>query len=463
MRHLISSAAALAFAASLGAPALAQDAPVEQQLSLTVYNSNIALVQDIRPIDLKAGRTRVEFKGVSGEIRPETVSLSAPGVGVVEQNFDFDLLTPAKMMEKAVGRQVRIVRYGADGKQVTETATVLSVNDGVILRIGDHIEVLHDGGEPTQVLFDSIPENLRAQPTLSVTMSAAAAGKRNATLSYMTGGLSWKADYVALFDEKRGTMDLQGWVTLTNNSGVTYRDAKTQLVAGEVNLVNNDWEWQQRYRRGSTTSAGTGGGEGNPIADYYLYPLPERVTVANNQTKQVGFLSAAAVPARKVYRWEATSFSSQTAPEHAKVMIEFSNAKDGTASMPMPAGILRIYVRDQEGEPKFIGENRVDHTPVGSQLAVQTGEAFDVTVQGTVVSANKINAGRTRYSMDYVVKNARPVPVTVELAHVGLGRDGKVDKESQPSRRLDAQTLSWDVEVPANGEKHLTFTVEAGW
>src|SRR6185437_7204536 len=190
------------------------------QVSLTIYNSNLALVEDVRQLNVPAGRSRLEFKDVSSAIRPETVALSGKGLSVVEQNFDYDLLTPAKMMEKAVGRQIQIIRTNpATGAQTPETATVLSVNEGVVLKVGNRIEVLRDDGIPTRVVFSSIPENLRAQPTLSVTVDAAGAGAREVSLSYLTTGLSWKADYVALFDEKQKTVGMQGWVTLTNRSG----------------------------------------------------------------------------------------------------------------------------------------------------------------------------------------------------------------------------------------------------
>src|SRR5271154_7372940 len=203
--------------------AFAADAP--QKLSITVYNDNLALVQDERRLDVPAGRTKIEFKDVSASIKPETVALSGAGLGVVEQNFDYDLLTPSKMMEKAVGHEIEIIRTNpGTGGQTVEKATVLSVNDGVVLKIGNRIEVLRDDGIPTRVIFSSIPENLRAQPTLSVTLNAASGGPHDVTLSYLTTGLSWRADYVALFDEAQSMLRLQGWVTLTNNSGTSFKD-----------------------------------------------------------------------------------------------------------------------------------------------------------------------------------------------------------------------------------------------
>jgi hypothetical protein len=438
-------------------PAFAADGP--HTLSLTVYNDNLALVQDERHLDIPAGRTRVEFKDVSASIKPETVALSGAGLGVVEQNFDYDLLTPAKMMEKAVGQQIEIVRTNpGTGAQTTEKAIVLSVNDGVVLKIGNRIEVLRDDGVPTRVIFASIPENLRAQPTLSVTLNAASGGPHDVTLSYLTTGLSWKADYVALFDEAKGMLRLQGWVTLTNSSGTSFKDARTQLVAGDINISDNGGnDWQAQQRRSAVRTGGSGANDQAGIADYYLYSLPERVTVAEAQTKQVSFLDLEGVKAKKVYEYRTSSFASDDNPTHVDSDVDFSNS-----GKSLPAGTIRIYLRDEAGAPKFAGEDNVDHTPAGSQLSVKLGEAFDVTVQPTLVASEKLSRSSTRYSMSYLVRNARSEPVTVELRQGGLWRDGKVDSESLPSRRIDAGTLGWSVPVPANGETTLTFTVDSG-
>jgi hypothetical protein len=460
-------------ALSLGMGAAAAPAAEPGKLSLTIYNSDLALVQDIRDLAIGQGRQRLEFKDVSGRIRPETVSLAAADTAIVEQNFDYDLLTPDKLMEKAVGKQVQIVRIvPGTGAQTTETATVLSVNQGVVLKIGDRIEVLRQDDIPTRVIFDGIPQNLRAKPTLSVTVDSGHAGQRPATLSYLTNGLSWKADYVAMFDEKPGKLDLQGWVTLTNTSGVDYPDAAVQLVAGDVNLVHSEQEyWQRRQvaRSNSIRRAGVGasanGGETGPtaVADYYLYPLRGHTTVAQNQTKQVSFLDARGAVAHKAYEYRAYGFETLQEPASADVAVEFSNGVRAGLGAQLPAGIVRVYVRDTQGEPKFVGENRIDHTPQGSDVAVKIGEAFDVTVQPTVVEQQAAGKRRSHYKMTYLVRNAKAQPVTVTIRQGGLWRDGKVLDESLKSRRLDAYNLAWDVPVPANGETTLSFTVDTGW
>jgi hypothetical protein len=212
IRTILAASCALA-ALQSALPAFAQD----KALAITIYADDLALVQDKRPVDVTGGRQRIEFAGVSAQIRPETVSLSANGLTIVEQNFDFDLLTPAKLMEKAVGSVVTIVRVNpATGQEVREQAEVLATNNGVVLKIGERIEVLRDDGLPVRVIFDKVPENLRSKPTLSVTVDGDRRGSRPATLSYLTSGLGWRADYVALFDDASSKIDVQGWVTLTN-------------------------------------------------------------------------------------------------------------------------------------------------------------------------------------------------------------------------------------------------------
>jgi hypothetical protein len=429
-----------------------------RQVSLTIYNGDLALVRDVRQMNVPAGRTRLEFKDVSGKVRPETVSLDGKSLSVVEQNFDYDLLTPAKMMEKAVGKQVQIVRtITGTGKETTETATILSVNGGVVMRIGNRIEVLRDDGIPTRVIFNGIPENLRASPTLSVTVNAEGAGPRDVTLSYLTSGLSWTADYVAQFDEKEGALDMQGWVTLTNRTGTSFANVAPRLVAGTVGSASNARPYSQPYNRPAPVVQ-SAGNKTDRDEDFPIYSLPERVTVADNQTKQVSFLDLAKLKTRKIYGYQAEGLASQPAPVHASVALAFNNT-----ARALPEGTVRVYTRDEQGTPKFSGEQKIEHVPANSSLLITLGEAFDVTLQSTLISAEKISRGRTRYAMKYEFHNARATPVAVELRQGGLwGRDSDVSDESLKGKQVDAHTYSWDVPVPAGGDAVLTFSATTG-
>src|SRR4051812_15829049 len=243
---------------ALGAlPAFAAD----HDIAVTIYSNDMALIQDHRSINVTGGRQRVDFQNVSARIRPETVALAAEGITIIEQNFDFDLLTPAKMMEKAVGQEVTLVRTSpGTGTETREKALVLATNEGVVLKIGERIEVLRDDGLPVRVIFDKVPENLRAKPTLSVTINSAKGGTRPATLSYLTPGLGWKADYVALYNEADSKLDVQGWITLNNSSGTTYDDAKTVLVAaspGSEAPPPNNWTPRRPQPRPTLAQPGT--------------------------------------------------------------------------------------------------------------------------------------------------------------------------------------------------------------
>jgi hypothetical protein len=436
----------------------------DKSLSITIYTDDLALVQERRDIDVKGGRQRIEFEGVSARIRPETVSLAAADIAIVEQNFDFDLLTPAKLMEKAVGGEVTIVRVNpATGAETREQAEVLATNGGVVLKIGQRIEVLRDDGLPVRVIFDKVPDNLRARPTLSVTIDGAHAGTRAASLSYLTPGLGWKADYVALYDEAAGKIDVQGWITLTNTSGTTYENAQTLLVAGSPSqaepTINTAWR-PPPIRRPTLEQAGTESGNRERLGDFYLYPLPERTTIANLQTKQVGFLDVHGVPAEHGYEFLNHWLGTSDQPRSAKSTYRFSTSAHAGLGDQLPAGILRFYLRDKRGEPQFIGESRIDHTPMGSTLSLATGDAFDVKVQAVVDKRTRVNEHDWKTDMRYELSNASARPVTVDLLQDGLWGDSSIAAESQKSTRRSADTAEWHVSVPANGRTVLTASFD---
>jgi hypothetical protein len=442
--------------AALGLSGVLPGAAAARDLAVTIYASDVALIQDHRTVELTGGRQRLEFQDVSAQIRPETVSLTAADLTIVEQNFDFDLLTPAKLMEKAVGQTITIVRVNpGTGAESREQAQVLATNGGVVLKIGDRIEVLRDDGLPVRVIFSKVPDNLRARPTLSVTVDGAHAGPHPATLSYLTPGLGWRADYVALYAEADGKIDVQGWITLTNSSGTTYEDAKTLLVAGSPSTAGQE-SWRQRPRRTGLEQAGTESGNRERLGDYYLYPLTERTTIANLQTKQVSFLDVHGVPAEHGYEFHNPWLGTSDTPESAKSVYRFSTSAHAGLGDQLPAGILRFYMRDKRGDPQFIGESHIDHTPMGSTLSLATGDAFDVKVHAVVVKRTTLRPFNWQTDMRYTLSNALPRPVTVALLQAGLWGDSSIVAESRKSRRRSADEAEWTVTVPANGEAEVT-------
>jgi len=483
---------ALAVSVLLLAPgaALAQTAPqpsAQGDVSITIYNNNLALIQDTRRLTLANGVNRQEFPDVSDRIRPETVRLSVDGASIIEQNFDYDLLSPSALIQKAVGQTITLVRTNpATGAETRERAKVLATNGGVVLQIGNNIEVLRDDGLPVRVVYDSLPPNLRARPTLSISLDASGGGTRPATLSYLTTGLGWNADYVALFDEAKSTIDVQGWVTLRNDNNVAFTNADTVLVAGAPGQGRGG-----NAGMAPGTLPGTESARRARLGDFYLYPVGHRITIAPNQQKQVSFLSVGGVPAKKLYQYRNDWYGSSSDPVSAATVLSFSSSKDGGLGDALPAGTVRVYIRDAKGQPQFIGENRIDHTPMGSTLAIRTGEAFDVKVKPAVEKREKINSGeweRTekfrisidggkpttveredevtywRTTMSYTVTNARPEPVTVDLVQAGLDRtywhDTRVSSESIKGEQRSLDERLWHVTVPANGSTVLTVAFD---
>lgn len=462
MRKLLLAATAL-----IAAPLLAQTTEVlvpgetnaQGDVAVTIYNNGQALVQDERRMTLPAGRSKQEFPDVSALIRAETVTLTGPGIGIVEQNFDYDLLTPAKLMEKAVGQTVTLVRTNpATGAETRVRAKVLAANGGVVLQIGDTIEVLRDDGLPVRVIFDKVPPNMRARPTLSVTLEAKG-GAVPATLTYLTPGLGWNADYVTLFDDAKQTIDVQGWVTLTNNSGTDYRNADVLLVAGDPNDGGGRQSFES-FATGTIDQAGTESGDRERLGDYYLYPLAERTTIANAQQKQVSFLDVKAAPARSTYEFNNGWLSTNEAASASSV-LKFSTSSSGGLGDQLPQGTMRVYMRDKRGDPQFIGESAIEATPMGSAMSIRTGEAFDVKVKTVVVERTRVNSSRWKTKMQYEFTNARNKPVTVDLGQEGLWGDVRITDQSQEGKRVSADRVEWSVPVPANGKAVLTATFDS--
>ena len=467
----------LCTALAAAAPSIAQQPALplpgqtaQGDVAVTIYNNDRALIEDKRQLDLPAGRSRQEFRDVSANIEPATVTLNGRGVGVVEQNFDFDLLSPSALMTNAVGQEVTLVRVNpASGVETRERARILATNGGVVMQIGDRIEVLRDDGLPARVIFDQVPPSLRARPTLSVTVQSDAGGRRPVTLTYLTRGLAWAADYVALFDEANSRMDVQGWVTLTNNSGTPYVNASTLLVAG---AVGNSNPYQQRYYGGgypppppppppTIDRAGTQTAGRERLGDFYLYPLPERTTIADKQTKQVSFLDVQGAPATRGYEFNNGWLTTSQEPVSASTVLRFSSSRDGGLGDALPAGTVRVYQKDARGNPQFVGEHAIGHTPMGSQIGLATGQAFDVKVRPVVEERTRLNSSRWKTRMRYTLTNATPKPITVDLFQSGLVGDTRVTDESLKSARPNADQVRWSVPVPANGEAIVTATFDS--
>lgn len=443
----------------------------QKEVAVTIYNENLALIKDQRKLPLKRGASALAFRDVSAKMRAETAllrSLSSPGsLSVVEQNFNFDLLTPQKLLEKYVGHNVNIIRTNpATGAETTESATVLSANNGVVLKIGDRIET----GLPGRIIYPDVPANLRDRPTLVMALDNNGAQQQDVELSYLTGGLSWKADYVVELNAADDKLDISGWVTLGNTSGTTYRNAKLQLVAGDVHQVLQRIEVTgsavKRMDAPQAMMAKKAMAE-ESLFEYHLYTLDRPTTIAENQTKQVALLSASGVPARKELLLAGSDYYYQSSygdlgqKMKIGVFVEFDNKEASQLGMPLPKGVVRVYKKDGAGNAQFIGEDSVDHTPKNEKVRLKLGEAFDVTADKKQTDFKKLAAsGKYNYvsesAYELVLKNAKKEAVIVTVQEPMPG-DWQVLSSSHPYTKSASNTAVWKISVPAEGNTKLVY------
>jgi hypothetical protein len=450
----------------------------QKALAVTIYNDNLALVKDTREVRLPRGDARLAFEEVSAQIRPETAllrNLTAPkDFWVAEQNFDFDLLTPQKLLDKYVGKQVTVVRSvpnpdGAGAKEVRETATVLATNGGVVLQFADRIET----SVPGRIVYPGVPANLRARPTLVISLHSGAEKPQQLELSYLTGGLSWRADYVANLAPDERTLDLSGWVTLTNQSGAAYPNATLQLVAGDVNRVQERKPVMYEMARMAAAAPPPPQMKEEGLFEYHLYTLDRPTTLAVNQTKQVALLSATSVPVKKEYvlqgqtYYYSGSYGDLGAAQKVSVFVAFDNREPSHLGMPLPKGIIRVYKRDSEGRAQFVGEDQIDHTPKNEKVRLKLGDAFDVTAHRKQTDYKSLgrqgkfgNVSESAYEL--VLKNAKKEAITVSVREP-LPGDWEMIQNSHPFTKEDAHTAQFRVEVPAGGSATLTYRIRVKW
>jgi hypothetical protein len=443
----------------------------QQSVAVTIYNENLALIKDVRRITLDGGRNRLALREVSAQMRPETAllrSLSHAGsLSLLEQNFDFDLLTPQKLLEKYVGREVRIVKtHPQTGAESIERALVLAANQGVVLKIGDRIE----SGLPGRIVYDGVPANLRDKPTLVSELASARAGTQTVELSYLSGGLSWKADYVAELSAGDDALDLNGWVTLTNRSGTAYPGARLQLVAGDVNRVRDEMRLAANSgRMRAVAEAAAPQMAQESLFEYHLYTLQRPTTIENNQTKQVALLGGSNVPVKKELVLQGNDYYYRSSVGHlgqkmkVGVFVQFENRETSRLGLPMPKGVVRVYKKDSKGNAQFVGEDRIDHTPKNETVRLKLGEAFDVTADKKQTDFKRRDTySPWRYvhesAYEIVLKNAKKEAVTVVVREPVYG-DWTMLQETHRHVKAASGTAEWNVRVPAEGSTTLKYRV----
>jgi len=439
-------------------------------LGITIYNDGQALVRDTRQLSLGRGLDRIAFRDVAATMRPETAALravSGAGFTLVEQNFDFDLLTPAALLSKYVGREVTVIRTNpTSGEDSAEKATVLAGQEGVVLRYRDRIET----GVPGRIAFGDVPANLRDRPTLSMLLDAPREGAQQAELTYLANEIGWKADYVANLAADGQHMQLNGWVTLTNKSGTAYDNARLQLVAGSLNRVRerNELQPQARAKLAMAANAAAPMSE-EKLGDYHLYTLAHPTTILNNQTKQVALMSAGNIPVQREYLLEPGAAYGWYQAPHPDVqkglkpsaLLHFDN-RGGDLGIPLPAGTVRVYVRDSGDAAQFVGEDAIVHTAKGEKLALRLGEAFDITADRIQTDFRLLGKRSSQSSYRIEIRNADPRPVTVTVREPLQG-DWNIPAENLPHVKESSGAATWKVAVPGSGSATLEYTAVVQW
>ncbi len=437
-------------------------------LGITIYNSNFALVRETRLVQLPAGTVHLGFEDVPTSIEPSTVYLGAArGVEILDQSYEYDLLNPKRLLEKYVGKRITLIfreRQGGNTHYRREQALLLSTN-GPVWKIGGDIVT---GIQPDGYSFPALPGQLFSEPTLIWTLRNAHAGERPLHVSYLADHLNWHADYVLDLTREGGKGSLEGWVTLENNSGTSFRNARLSLVAGQVHRAGRQGP-RPLVVMARAQAATVGGAEQQftqaPIGEYHLYRLNRRVDLQNNESKQISLLSAASVPVKHSYVVEGSGRIFRTrlpegapAPEAVRVFLSFRNDAAAGLGKPLPAGIVRVYQPDNQGNLILLGEDQVQHTPKNETVRLDVGNAFDIAARRTQTDFRRISNRVYESAFAITLSNHKDKPVTVQVREP-VGGSWEVLQSSVPARKLNAFTIEFDVPVPAGGTAKLTYRV----
>jgi hypothetical protein len=444
----------------------------QTDLNVTVYNSNIALVRDVRNLTLPTGTFRLKFMDIAATVNPATVhfrSLTEPDkLDVIEQNYEYDLLEPAKLLHKYVGKEVTLVRSYQDNgttKHEEIKATLLSDNNGQVWKIGNDIVT---GGYAESYRFPDIPANLYDRPTLVMSLENSGARKQQIETSYLANNLSWNSDYVLTVSRDDKSADLDGWVTLVNNSGTAFHNARLQLVAGDVNRVQGGVIGGLIAKEATAARAPAPQFEQENFSEYHLYTLGRRTSVEDKETKQISLLEGSNIPIEKLfivngqnyYYRNATPGQAQKDP--VMVYYKFKNEEKGGLGMPLPAGTVRVYQKDSKGGVLFAGEDRISHTPKDESVSIHIGNAFDVVETRKQTDYKKIDTHTYEMEYEITLRNHKDIPVTVQV-NEPIGGDWEMLDSSYKFTKTAAFAAQFQVPVDKNGTSVLKYRVRTHW
>lgn len=453
--------------------ALTTTAEDRRSVNITVYNSNLGLVRETRTLSLPNGRLSLNFADVSSLIRPETVHLrsltQSNALNIMEQNYQYDLLNPGKLLDKYVGREITLVlRRYQNNTEILEPvkAVLLSNNQGQVWRLNNQIVI-----NPTNIAemrFPDVPKNLVATPTLVWDLENARAGAQTLEASYLTGGMNWRADYVLVVNAEDTRGDLQGWVTLQNQSGMGFENARLQLVAGDVNRVRDD-ESEREGRRAMDEVAAMGASKSEfqeqSFFEYHLYTLQRPTSIREQETKQVSLLESSGFDVTKefVINGQSYYYRSYNNPgaaikEKVGVYMQFRNSEQNKLGMPLPAGTVRLYKQDANGNQQFIGEDNIGHTPKDEDVRVKVGDAFDIVAERKQTDYKVISSNVYEYAYEIKIRNHKQGPVTV-IVNEPIGGDWEMLSSSHKAEKTAAFAAQFKVLVEKDGEAKLTYRV----
>ena len=454
------------------APAPSADATTtlddQTELAITVYNSDLALVRDVRSLQLAQGTGKLRFMDIAATVNPATVhfrSLTEPAkVSVLEQNYEYDLLEPDKLLRKYVGRDVTLMRTRQENgstRQEEVKARLLSYNTAPVWKIGDEIVT---GIGADHIRFPELPDTLYSRPTLIWTVDNQGSARHRVEASYLATRLSWNADYVLTVARDDKAADLNGWVTLTNGSGTAFRNAKLQLVAGDLHRV------QQQIGRMVDAMKSRAAAPNEQMAqesfsEYHLYTLGRKTTINNNQTKQVSMLEGAGVPVLKRFVVDGQSYYYQNvqhpgAPikDLVAVYYQVKNEPKAGLGIPMPAGNVRVYQEDSKGGVQFVGEDRIDHTPKDETLNLKIGNAFDVVCERKQTDFQRIGNNVFESEFEITLRNHKETAIAVEV-NEPIGGTWRMVRSSHEWTKTAAWAAQFTVPVTADGTSVLKYRV----
>jgi hypothetical protein len=438
----------------------------QSDLSVTVYNSNIALVRDVRQIRLQSGMFPLRFEDVAASIMPATVhfrSLTDPSkLNVIEQNYEYDLLDPEKLLHKYVGKEVSFEWQGMESK-----ALLLSDNGGPVWKIGNQIVT---GLSVGCYRFPELPDNLYSRPTLVWTLDNRGADAQKVEASYLANNMNWNADYVLTVARDEKTADLDGWVTLVNNSGAAYHDAKLQLVAGELHRTPQTMlEDRDMVAKSMAVNGGVAQFAQENFSEYHLYTLGRRTSIQNNESKQISLLTGTNIPVEKYLQVEGQQYYyrnpqgiGNAIPQPVKVFYRFKNEQQAGLGMPLPAGTVRVYQADSQGGAQFAGEDNISHTPKDETLRIYVGNAFDVVCERKQTDYKKIAYDLHEMEYQITLRNHKSGPVTVEVREP-IGGDWEVVNSNYKWTKLDVSTIGFQIPVEKDGTATLDYRVRVKW